>query len=182
MAAVNGSAAVGAKAPAEGKNRILTKMLDRLFAALVNGPSLNCRPHSSRQRVDWTHLARLKDLSAEDALHAILGQEQEVKLTARVPMPRRMARGDRDGDGGEGALSPEERAGNQAWSAQTALLGKLRGIAEDAKTYEQDTGVHVLYVRFPLPSLAAGLVGVSPSGAQSRRTLARLALAAVNVA
>ena len=47
-----------------GKNRILARMLDRLFASLVNGPSLNARPHASRQRVDLTHVARLGDLLA----------------------------------------------------------------------------------------------------------------------
>ena len=33
-------------------NKVLVKMLDRLFAALVNGPGLNARPHNSRQRID----------------------------------------------------------------------------------------------------------------------------------
>src|SRR5262245_16818850 len=33
----------------EPNNPILTKMLDRLFAAMLNGPSMNCRPHASRQ-------------------------------------------------------------------------------------------------------------------------------------
>lgn len=41
-------------------NRILEKMLDRLYASLIGGPSLNCRPHSSRQRVDVT--MRLKPI------------------------------------------------------------------------------------------------------------------------
>ena len=30
---------------AGSENRILKKLLDRLFASLINGPSLNCRPH-----------------------------------------------------------------------------------------------------------------------------------------
>ena len=34
-------------------NKILQKMLDRLLAGLVNGPSLNCRPYASRQRLDF---------------------------------------------------------------------------------------------------------------------------------
>ena len=58
-----------------GSNRILSKMLERLFAALVNGPSLNCKPHSSRQRVDWTLLAKLKDVTPEEALRALLGPD-----------------------------------------------------------------------------------------------------------
>jgi len=63
------------------ENRILSKMLERLFAALVNGPSLNCRPHSSRQRVDWTLLGKLKDQSPEDALRPCL-----LMLRARLAL------------------------------------------------------------------------------------------------
>jgi hypothetical protein len=133
---------------AAGSNRVLTKMLDRLFATLVNGPSLNCRPHSSRQRVDWTLLGKFKDGSPEEALRKLLGPDEEVKLTGRVTMPRRV-RDDADDDD----LSSEDRAARQAWNDQLALMGKLRGIAEDAKTYEQDTGVHVLNLGFPLLSL-----------------------------
>src|SRR4051812_37719545 len=128
-----------ADARAPGKNRILDKMLERLFAALVNGPSLNCRPHSSRQRVDWTLLAKLRDASPEEALRRLLGKDEEVNLLGRVPMPRRAGAERPDEE-----LSAEDRAARQAWSEQSSLLGKLRGIAEDAKTYEQDTGVHVL--------------------------------------
>ena len=61
---------------ASGTNRILTKMLERLFAALVNGPSLNCRPHSSRQRVDWTLFF--------DAPHAATAQRAK-KIDGRLP-------------------------------------------------------------------------------------------------
>jgi len=32
-------------------NKILARMLDRLFAAIVSGPSLNCRPHASRHTI-----------------------------------------------------------------------------------------------------------------------------------
>ena len=35
---------------AEANNKILTHMLERLFAGMLSGPNLNCRPHSSRQR------------------------------------------------------------------------------------------------------------------------------------
>jgi len=69
------------------KNRVLTKMLDRLFATLVNGPSLNCRPHSSRQRVDWTLLGKFKDASPEEALRKLLGEDEQVKLIGRATMP-----------------------------------------------------------------------------------------------
>src|SRR5690349_8771306 len=70
-------------------NKVLVKMLDRLFAALVNGPSLNARPHNSRQRVDFSYLSRLGDLAPEEALRRLLGPDREVKLSARVAQPKR---------------------------------------------------------------------------------------------
>jgi len=70
-------------------NKVLVKMLDRLFAALVNGPSLNARPHASRQRVDFAQLGRMGDLSAEEALKRLLGEARQVRVAARVPQPKR---------------------------------------------------------------------------------------------
>ncbi len=32
--------------------RVLEKMLERLMAAIVRGPSIDCRPHNSRQRTN----------------------------------------------------------------------------------------------------------------------------------
>jgi hypothetical protein len=159
-------------------NRILTKMLDRLFAALVNGPSLNCRPHSSRQRIDWTQLAKLKDLSPEEAFRKLLGPDQAIKLTGRVSAPRRATNDDDDRP--DEQITPEEKAARQSWADQLALLGKLRGIAEDAKTYEQDTGVHVLNIGFPLLSLPPGAAGGRQRGA-TRRIIAPIAFIPVNV-
>src|SRR6266545_2190036 len=70
-------------------NRILEKMLDRLFAAMVNGPSLNCRPHHSRQRVDLSALAGLRDVEPAEVLRRLLGEDRAAKVTARVPPPRK---------------------------------------------------------------------------------------------
>ena len=84
--------------------RILEKMLDRLFAALVNGPSLNCRPHHSRQRVDFAQLKRLADVPPEEALRRLLDKGQ-VTLKARVPQPKR-----RDRDGGDAAATEADAA------------------------------------------------------------------------
>src|SRR5439155_18518720 len=47
-------------------NKVLAKMLDRLFAGLMNGPGMNCRPHASRQRADLTQLSRLNDVTPEE--------------------------------------------------------------------------------------------------------------------
>src|SRR4051812_46212541 len=71
-----------------GRNRVLEKMLDRLFAGLLNGPGLNCRPHASRQRIDLTALAKLEDGSPEDLLRELLGQDRQAKATARVKAPK----------------------------------------------------------------------------------------------
>src|SRR5437016_1280262 len=109
----------------EPKNPILSKMLDRLFVTLMDGPSMNCKPHASRQRLDFVQIERLKDKSA-----------------------------------GEIFLS--------------VLRNKLRLIAEDARTYEQDTGVHALNLGFPIISLPPGTFGAR-SGVGSRRVLAPIA-------
>jgi hypothetical protein len=171
---------------ATAKNAILLKMLDRLFAGLVNGPNLSCRPHSSRQRLDVTQLNKLRDLPAEEALRRLLGADRRAILTARVPPPKRpknrpspeaadkttAERNAKEADG----LSPEEKAAQQAWGDQQALLGKLRVLIEDAKTYEQDTGVHVLNIGFPLLSLPPGSFGSSGgSRGATKRVLAPVA-------
>src|SRR6266850_6898057 len=106
-------------------NRILLKMLDRLFASLANGPSLNARPHASRQRVDWTQLARLGDASPEQALHALLSPDRKVKLKANAAQPRWMRDEIKSDD--ERVLSDEQRAAKQKWADQHSLLHKLRG-------------------------------------------------------
>src|SRR3954465_6961915 len=120
-------------------NRILAKMLDRLFAALTSGPSLNARPHSSRQRVDLMSLAKLGDVAPREALRQILGEERGAKLRAKVDPPktrggRRMDAKDKlDDEIDEDELTPEERAARNAWKDQQAVLQKLRAIAEDAR-------------------------------------------------
>src|SRR5215475_13480518 len=65
-------------------NRILLKMQDRLLAAMVNGPSLNCRPYASRQRLDLVQLGKLDDLSSEDVMRGLLGPSRQAVVKARV--------------------------------------------------------------------------------------------------
>src|ERR1051325_8067017 len=102
---------------ASSGSKILTKMLERLFASLLSGPALNCRPHSSRQRIDLTSLSRLKDISAEQALSGLLSAERKVKLTARVGAPpKKVLIHDED----HASLSAEEKAAQQAWLDQQA--------------------------------------------------------------
>src|SRR5215468_9319600 len=74
---------------AEAANKILTKMLERLFAAIANGPSINCRPHSSRQRIDLTQFTKMQDIGPGEALAGLLGESRAVRVMARVPAPKR---------------------------------------------------------------------------------------------
>jgi hypothetical protein len=186
-------------------------MLDRLFAALVNGPNLNCRPHASRQRVDLVQLSKLHDVSPENVLRDLLGPDREARVVAKTAPPKRKRNGKggrfrettespvqtahpSNGDGphpsddGQGSdpqqpaapdLTPEERAAIAAWDDQEAVLRKLRVIVDDARTYEQDTGVHVVSIGFPLLMLPAS--AVKGGGNLSRRIIAPVAFVPVEV-
>ena len=46
--------------PMHPRGAVFDAVLERLFAGLMGGPNLNCRPHSSRQRLDLTQLAKLE--------------------------------------------------------------------------------------------------------------------------
>src|SRR4051812_14139248 len=167
-----GAPPAGAEPPPPAGNRILAKMLDRLFAALENGPGLNCRPHHSRQRVDFTALSKLGDVAPGEALEKLIGDARKVKVKAKIPQPKR-----RDDDPGDAAATADDAgraAADRAWDDQNALLAKLHVIAEDARTYENDTGVHVLNVGFPLLSLPPGSFATA-GGSVSRRVLAPIA-------
>src|SRR5439155_21891277 len=127
----------------EPNNPILSRMLDRLFAAMLNGPSMNCRPHASRQRLDLLQLGRLRDIPPGDVLLALLGKQGSVKLAARVPVPQRKSLG-----AAEEPKSREEVEAQEAYDDQQFVRTKLRLIADDARTYEQDTGVCALNLGF----------------------------------
>src|SRR5687767_8412829 len=186
-------------------SKILNKMLERLFAAIVSGPSLNCRPHNSRQRLDLASLDRFGDLDPAEGLRAILTDAASATFTARVPPPlARVLKGRsfsrrsvspaaeppliEPADGVDGTpppvgeaeqLTPQESAGHRAWLEQQAILTKLRVLVDDARTYEADTGVYVLNLGFPLLSLPPGIViGRQPG---SRRVLAPIAFIPVSV-
>ncbi|HYO10870.1 MAG TPA: AAA domain-containing protein [Tepidisphaeraceae bacterium] len=152
----------------EPNNPILSKMLDRLFAAMLNGPSMNCRPHASRQRLDLVQLAKLRDLMPGDVLMQMLGKEGSVKLAARVSIAPRRGNGDEP-------EAPEVIEAQNAWADQQFVRTKLRVIADDARTYEQDTGVCALNLGFPLLSLPPGTFGGRFGIPPSRRVLAPIA-------
>ncbi len=149
-------------------NDILQRLLERLYNSLVSGPSLNCRPHTSRQRLDLTAFARFADLDPTAVLPALLGTGRRAEIMARTPLYRGPL-------GEDGDLTDEQRAARRAADDQTRLLGKLRDIAEDARDYEQDHGESALYVGYPLLHLPAG-------GTGGGRILAPLALIPVEMA
>ncbi|HYE60909.1 MAG TPA: AAA domain-containing protein [Phycisphaerales bacterium] len=165
-------------------NRILARMLDRLFAAIVSGPSLNCRPHSSRQRVDLMQLGKLADREPAAALHDLLSDGAAFELTSRLKPPARLAtqvrfRKKSEGEGSETPLDPSESAAQKAWTEQNSLLSKLRVLIEEARTYENDTGAYVLNVGYPLVSLPPGASFGKHQG--TRRILAPIAFIPVAV-
>src|SRR5881392_2747886 len=91
----------------EPNTPILSRMLDRLFAAMLNGPSMNCRPHASRQRLDLLQIAKLQDMPPGDVLLALLGKDAAAKLSARAPVATR-----RNIDENP---TPEQQAAINAW-------------------------------------------------------------------
>lgn len=100
---------------------ILQKMLDRLFAALVSGPGMNCRPHSSRQRMDVSQLSRLLDLSPEAVLRKLLGEERAAKLSGHAARPKREIKKKEEGSSAI-ELSEEERRIARQWTFGRAGL------------------------------------------------------------
>src|SRR5947209_13503208 len=156
-------------------NKVLAKMLDRLFAGLMNGPGMNCRPHASRQRIDFTQLSRFSDAVPEDVLRQLLSDDRAAKIVAKVKPPRTP-------DHVENVEDEDVSFRSQkAWDEQTALLSKLRVVADDARTYENDTGVHVLNVGFPLLSLPPGTFAGGTARNSTKRILAPLAFIPVTL-
>lgn len=133
---------------AEPGSKIIDVLLDRLYATLENGPLMSCRPHASRQRVDLFQMAKLQGPGPRELLAALLGGERSVKLLAPSEASQRS---ETNGNGsGNGAEVEGELRG---------LVGKLRTIAEDARTYEEDTGTQALFVGFPLLNLPPEVSG-----------------------
>ncbi|HZW05899.1 MAG TPA: AAA domain-containing protein, partial [Phycisphaerales bacterium] len=155
-------------------NKVLLTMRDRLLTALVNGPSMNCRPHNSRQRMDALTLRALGDEGAARLISALLAGDDSVTLAATHPAPAsardRSARPDDD-------TPPEEACDPRRapWQAQQACLSKLRLIAEEARTYEDDTGAHVLAIGFPILSMPPGAGAGGAARSEQRRLLAPVA-------
>ncbi|MEM7578075.1 MAG: AAA domain-containing protein [Planctomycetota bacterium] len=175
--------------PESPDNAVLAAMLDRLYASLMRGPGLNCRPNRSRQRIDLTQLADFDDLSAEDTLIQLLGDAGKTRLDANVPRPKNWSDGfwkkRKPAPGGPASAgtdapetpeqSEEDRQAHAAYARQRKLLSKLRNLSDDARTYVQETGVHALNVGYPLLSVPPGTFG-------SGRILAPVAFVPIRLA
>src|SRR5687768_12322954 len=128
------------------KNAILSSMLDRLYAAMSKGPSLNCRPHASRQRIDMGMLSRLKDKDPSRAFVELLSERNAVSIAAKVPMPpefkTRFGHAPAVSFDDVGDFELEPRAVGQEeldpvkreWLAQRSIVTKLRNLVDDART------------------------------------------------
>jgi very-short-patch-repair endonuclease len=157
-------------------------MLERLYAALASGPSLNCRPHNSRQRVDLAALGRLDGTAPHTVLAALLGDKAGVRLAVKPPVAEdqpspsaSLVSDSTEPDTG----APSAASPTRAEEEQQALLRKLATIVEDARTFEQDTGAHVLHVGFPLLHLPPGTK--DKRGFGTRRILAPIAFVPVRL-
>jgi hypothetical protein len=64
-------------------NAILERLLDRLYASLVHGPCLSCRPHHSRQRLDLTGLRALQHLAPDEILPRLLDGEGRCRVAGQ---------------------------------------------------------------------------------------------------
>ncbi|WP_309009378.1 AAA domain-containing protein [Pelagicoccus sp. SDUM812005] len=131
-------------------------MLQRLYSSLQKGPSLNARPHNSRQRVDLAQLSHFQSVSIESILPALLGKAKKATLPANVPSFQRPPYP-------EAEWSEEQLAQRDAAERQNKLLKKLQDIATDAQDYFNDHGEDALFIGFPLISLP------SPSGDSESR-------------
>ncbi|MFU8830223.1 MAG: hypothetical protein ACNA8P_12430, partial [Phycisphaerales bacterium] len=66
---------------------ILNQMLDRLFASIVRGPSIDCKPTNSRQRLDLIELSALGDLEPFEIVRRLMSDEGTVRVSAQIDKP-----------------------------------------------------------------------------------------------
>ena len=152
---------------------ILEAMLQRLYASLQKGPSLNARPHHSRQRIDLHQLSRLGSVSVDALLPSLLGAARKATFPAA-------ATSFEPPSNPEDEWSDEQRAAFEASDLQSRLLKKLQDIAIDATDYFNDHGENALFIGFPLVSLP--IAGAENKRFGQNRILAPVAFIPVKLA
>src|SRR5262249_35840855 len=143
---------------------------------------------------DLTALQKLRDVGPSQVLWELLSRQRSVKVCPKVSQPKPLRNSEKKphdrekleprpiggADAAESELSPEETAAQNEWSDQQSLLSKFGVLVDEARTYEQDTGVHVLNVGFPLlnvpPSQKSGA-----SRAAAKRVMAPIAFIPVEI-
>ena len=145
-------------------------MLDRLHASLTSGPSLNARPHSSRQRMDVMELQHLKSVDPAKLIATLLSGNGTAEVAAKVPVFVKP-------ELPEEQWSDEQRKAKALHDRQARVLSKLRDIAEDANDYYNDHGEQALFIGFPLVSIPSR----SDRGAATKRILAPALLIPINM-
>lgn len=151
---------------------ILRTMLQRLYAGLASGPSINARPHNSRQRIDLLDLRNLRSMDPARLLPELLRDGgSAVEVPAKVPVFQAPAFP-------QAEWSDEQKQAKTTYERQTKLLAKLRDISEDASDYYNDYGEHALYLGYPILSLPATN---DRQGSLSNRVLAPMAFTPINI-
>ena len=150
---------------------ILDAMLQRLYASLVKGPSLNARPHHSRQRVDLTEMDAFQGLNAASLVDSLLGPARSVDCPAKVSRftPPSIP---------EQEWSKEIKRAQADYLRQSRLLNKFHDISIDARDYFNDHGEDALFVAYPMLSVPAIHELNTPS---SPRVLAPIAFMPVSL-
>ena len=127
---------------------ILDAMLQRLYASLIKGPSLNARPHNSRQRVDLTEIAAFQSLSAMGFVDDLLSADRSVDCPAKVSRFEAPSKPERE-------WTADQKRAHREHTNQARLLNKFHDIAVDARDYFNDHGEDALFVGYPLLSVPA---------------------------
>lgn len=127
---------------------ILDAMLQRLYASLVKGPSLNARPHHSRQRVDLKEVEGFQGLSAASVIDSLLGSSRSVDCPAKVSRFEAPKQPERE-------WTKDQRRAQAEYQNQLRLLNKFHDIAIDGRDYFNDHGEDALFLAYPILSVPA---------------------------
>ena len=123
--------------------------------------------------MDLTTLNVFGDISPFQVLQELLGSQTNTRILAKVTKPpqNNPPSGNTTPDDNDQPINTDLQftADKQPWDRQQSALRKLRHIAEEARTYEEDTGVYILNLGFPLLHIPKGAAG------SARRILAPLA-------
>ncbi len=140
---------------------ILKAMLDRLYASLTSGPSLNARPHNSRQRMDVMEFQHLNSIDPASLISVLLNSKGSLEIPARVAVFQKP-------EIPEVEWTDAHRRAKALHDKQARVLNKMRDIAQDAYDYYNDHGEQALFIGFPLISIPSR----SDRGSATSRILA----------